>query len=470
MTKFFEPINLSAVHIYHSALELSPLSSIVRRLYYHKGHITSPQVVSGTPYSWDNRVSISGISDWKSYVWSPCSQFVAATTGNNVEIRDALSSELASTLTEANGHIGCGLVYSPDGCYLACLSNTLIIWDIQTGGTVKRNQYNKFHKGSIVWSLDGKTIGMTNGSTVFIYDIASGVTLSPGTVQSSAKLHLWAHDKSFQIMAAGQDNQVFTIEIFEVGSDLTKIKSFCIKSQEGSCKIGSFSPTTYRISILSLLQFHILDVQNSECLLEEVGDFGAHCFSSDGTLSAASTNSSVHIWKYTSGHYTPWREFSTQNWVTYEVFPLQFSPTSSSVLGHFGNVLRVFQLDGPLTPADPNSPTQLAVLSPCGTYMVTTCKSGQTITITNLPAQTTSQLINTDTEMRSLVITGNILLGISSNHVTTAWRLTDEGLVDGVFGERVAGHSDSIWVASAQNYPRFGVDDQIVVIMDGGKG
>jgi hypothetical protein len=27
--KFFEPINVSATHIYHSALELTPLSSIV---------------------------------------------------------------------------------------------------------------------------------------------------------------------------------------------------------------------------------------------------------------------------------------------------------------------------------------------------------------------------------------------------------------------------------------------------------
>ena len=28
-TKFFEPISVSAPHIYHSALELSPLSSVV---------------------------------------------------------------------------------------------------------------------------------------------------------------------------------------------------------------------------------------------------------------------------------------------------------------------------------------------------------------------------------------------------------------------------------------------------------
>jgi hypothetical protein len=49
VTKFFEPINVSAAHIYHSALELSPLSSIVRRLYYHQRHTPFPRVLVGTP-------------------------------------------------------------------------------------------------------------------------------------------------------------------------------------------------------------------------------------------------------------------------------------------------------------------------------------------------------------------------------------------------------------------------------------
>jgi hypothetical protein len=49
VTKFFEPINVSATHIYHSALELSPLSSIVRRLYYHQRHTPFPRVAGWNP-------------------------------------------------------------------------------------------------------------------------------------------------------------------------------------------------------------------------------------------------------------------------------------------------------------------------------------------------------------------------------------------------------------------------------------
>ena len=158
MTKFFELINLSAVHIYHSMLELCPLSSIVRGLYYHQRHSSSPRVVAGTPDSWGEGVSISNTYYQKSITWSPCGHFVAAVvggTGEAVEVRDALSSELISTFTKPAHYCDCGLAYSPDGCSLAHLSDTLIIWDIQTGGAAKKIQYDGSENGSITWSLDG---------------------------------------------------------------------------------------------------------------------------------------------------------------------------------------------------------------------------------------------------------------------------------------------------------------------------
>jgi len=63
--------------------------------------------------------------------------------------------------------------------------------------------------------------------------------------------------------------QVFTIEIFEVWSDLTKIESFNIDLRGQSPRIESPPPTTYRISVWASDQLRILDVRNSKCLLEE---------------------------------------------------------------------------------------------------------------------------------------------------------------------------------------------------------
>jgi len=446
VTKFFKPISISATHIYHSALELSPTSSIIRRLYHHQRHTLFPRVVAGTADSWDEGIHLSTKSHYQAYTWSPCGQFVAALSGNVVEIRDALSAELVSTLTAPNAPPKYGLAYSPDGQSLAGLSDTLIIWDIQTGGVAKGTPWNTTGDSSMVWSLDGGMIGVIEGSTciwtVHIYNVASGTTQSPGTLESSDKLRIWAHKKSFQVMATQLDGQIFTVEIFEVGSDLTKTESFHIKSWEDP-KILSFSPTTYRVSIWDHSMLRILDVQNSECQLEEKGRFGSHCFSSNGNLfAAADTGGKVHIWKYGSGCYTMWRELQ---YLSAYAFPPQFSPTSSLILGGSVGFLYVCRLDGP--PLVYPSHVQLSVLSSCGTYMVTSHKLGDTITITNLLSQTPPQFIDTDMGARYLGLTGNILL-MFSHRAIVAWRLTEVGMVDGCPPNRRVGHGDSIWTVS----------------------
>jgi len=466
---FFEPINLSAAHIYHSALELCPLSSIVRRLYYHQRRIASSRVVAGTPDSWDERVSISNAFDRGSFTWSPCGQFVAVLVGKTVEIRDALSSQLVSTFsTKPDIHRDCGLAYSPDGRSLACLSDTLIIWDIQTGGVAKEIQCNASGNSSVVWSLDGGMIGMTQDSTVHVCCVTSGMIRSPGTLQSSDKLRIWAHDRSFRVMTTWQAGEVFTIEIFEVGSELTKTESFHIKPWGESPRIESFSPATYRISIWDSNLLCILDVRSSECLLEETGYFKSHCFSTDGSLFASSMPpSGVHIWKWNSGRYMSWRESTSQDWNSFEHSPLQFSPTSSSILGRFQRILRVYRLDSPSVISHPSGSAPLAILSPSGAYIATARKRGRTVTITSLLSQTTPQVIDTDMEISTLFLTGNVLLvlgpRVRRSTAFAAWQLTGQGLVDGVFGSRRAGRGDRIWAVSVP-YQRFAVDDQVLVI------
>ena len=308
VTKFFEPINASAMHIYHSALELSPLSSVVRKLYYHQHPPLSPRVVAGVPDVWDESIHLSSIGFQVSYTWSPCGRFVAMQTYKTVVILDPLSSELLSTLAKPDVglgvHVTGELAYSPDGCYLASqLSNaSLVIWDIQTGGVAKVFS-GDVNNVSLVWSLDGGKIGTIQGTctsyTICVYDVASGASVSPGTLQSEGKPQLWAHNASFRIMTTEWDGQTCTIEISEVGLIITKINSFCIELWGEYHPIRSFSPSTYRTSffISTNNQICILDVQSSECLLWGGDDgHGFHCFSSDGSLFAASMLRGVHIW------------------------------------------------------------------------------------------------------------------------------------------------------------------------------
>ena len=124
VTEFFEVINESGPHIYHSALQLAPHSSIVRKLYSHQIHSPMLRVMSGIPTSWDACVASSGYSSpVRAAAWSPCGQFVALGFNVAVEIRDSNTLEILSILTPRHGGFAPRLlVFPPGGRLLACYS------------------------------------------------------------------------------------------------------------------------------------------------------------------------------------------------------------------------------------------------------------------------------------------------------------------------------------------------------------
>ena len=484
VTTFFEPISASAVHIYHSALELSPLTSIVRQLYHHRRHTPFPKVVTGTQESWTQCLNVCDNSDYPfnlltliPLTWSPCGHLVA-TSHRGVEIRDPRSSELLSTLrlTEPTSW-PVGLAYSPDGHSLAALSDTsLIIWDIQTGGVAKEIESGSVSNALLVWSLDGQAIGVLTSvvnhpwhmCTVHVYDVYLGTTRFSSTFRTISMPHIWAHNESFRTMMTGWDGETHTIDISEVGSVLTKIETFRSKSWGEHDRIVSLSPTTYRISVEAHAEFRVLDIRNSKCLLREGLEItipGPHCdcFSSDGSLFAAPLLKGIHIWKYVSGRYTPWRHFPTHS-----PSVLRFSPTSSFIIGTFYGNLKVWRLDD-LPIVDNSDRTTIAVLSHHGAYMATARYYGCAVTITSYLSQIPPQFIDTGTEVGALVLTDNVLLVLCPETTTiAAWRLTEEGVVDGPLGGRRADRGDSIWTIPLHNGQIFSIEDQTVVVEWGG--
>lgn len=468
VTKFFEVIDVSTTHIYHTALALSPLSSIVRKLYYHQRPTPFPRVVFGTPDSWDTSIANSNVVfSHGSSSWSPCGQFTATWTGGAVEIRDALAFELLSTLrpTEPTSRLPvtfagsaaryfAKLAYSPDGRSLACTSgSTIAIWDIQTGGVAKEIICNETFNDTLVWSSDGRTISTmpvvlgTDAKaqwTVCRYDLASGLMLPPIALRSETKPHLWAHNESLRVMTT-RDGEACTVDIFEVGPTLTRIESFPIP--EKLCyRIKSFSPATYRISFSSFIErstrLLALDVRNLGNLLDEEGEFHGHCFSPDGSLFAASQRDTVRIWKYNGGCYRPWRQYPS---LTDPDSKFQFSPTSSSILGHFGKTPTVaFGWSFPCS----RHKQRTTLRFPSPFYLHRICvHGGCAVTITSLLSPTPSQFIDTDVKIIGLGILNNALFVVGPETVV-AWLLTEEGRVTGVFGDKRADRGNSIWTVS----------------------
>ena len=260
MTRLFEPINASATHVYHSALELSPLSSIVRKLYYHRRPNPFLRVGAGTPDSWDLSVAISHthLTSTPPVTWSQCGQIVAVQTKEAVEIWDVLTSGLLSTLqpTEPTSELTGKPSYSPDGRSIACISGAIIIiWDIQTGGVMKEIQRDEAGDASLVWSLGGRAIGTMfwdqDTWAMRVYDVTLGTALSYIKLQSRDRPYLWAHSEHFRVAVTWREDRTLAINIFEAWPAITKIESFRIKSVGPDYQVVSFSPTTYRISVWS---------------------------------------------------------------------------------------------------------------------------------------------------------------------------------------------------------------------------
>ena len=349
-----------------------------------------------------------------------------------------------------------GLAYSLDGRSLAGCSDTgIIIWDTQTGGVVKEIDCGVPCDGlDLVWSLDGNVIAaisprVSGAHTVHMYDVAMGTTLSSNTFRSREKPYLWAHDKSFRIVMTAQDRKGWTIDMFEFGSTLTKIESFPFGL---NCPFEGFSPATYRISLSisgdrnSDRELLIWDVRNSEVLLRETGHYRHFTFSPDGSFFAAFIGDHLLVWRYASGCYTRWKERRQ------DPTSFQFSPSSSSILGGAGSyLLRLLHLEyspaaratEPVVAA-PSRPQD--AFSPDSTYIATAYCGKSTVKITNLRSQNPypSQFIDTDLEISAIVLTGNVLL-VKGPDTIVAWLLTDEGVVDGIFGNTRADRNDSLW-------------------------
>jgi len=430
-----------------------------------------------------------------------------------VEIRDSLTLELLSTLqpTRPNAYYPltphqCALAYSPDGCSLACPYDTgIIIWDIQTGGLAKEIKCNGVNIVSLVWSMEGGSIctifedGRPGNWTVQIFDTASATALAYDMLQSSDKPYLWAHSESFWVMATTQVTAArvtkgvqgmrsmpwitrrvgsviqaqpsgWMISIFEVGSTLTKINSFPVHLGKGNITINSFSPITYHTSISTSIPEHhhlIFDIRNSKLLLEEAGsEFSFHSFSSDGSYFIASSEGGIHIWKYNSGCYTLWGNFSCQEHRSY----LQLSPTSLSILSSFQNILKVWRLDDLPVPLSTSPHKQHIILSHHGAYVATVYHNKNTITITNL-SENLYESIETDMKVEGLFLTGNILLAVGHQKIV-AWLLTEKGIVDGVPSDMQPDDSHSIWTIPLPGWdldtPMFLVENQTGIIKPDG--
>lgn len=210
MIEFFEVISTSTPHIYHSALLLSPKTSIVLNL--HKPQ-TSPlvRVIHGVPTSWDSCIANKRVPHpLEDATWSPCGKFIAISQHSEIEILD--SATLGKLYTLSSKSEDCSVlhpVFSPDGHLLTGYSrktqpSDVVSWDFQTGGLISHfhDEGDLGYCHSISHSRCGNMLGVLYGEdgvwTIIIYNVLSGSQITSQLVKEPVTGAIWTQGECIQ--------------------------------------------------------------------------------------------------------------------------------------------------------------------------------------------------------------------------------------------------------------------------------
>jgi hypothetical protein len=501
VTGYFEVINASAPHIYHSALVLAPQESIVRKLYQSHTHPLT-RIVHGAPISWDPHIAATTFpSDISLVVWSPCSRFLAVTLLNTqmVVVLDSVTLQKLQTLKFPQDRTIRILIFSPDSYVLTCIddcdehqnfrSTTLeqyvISWDLQTGGVTSTIRWQKPHSDrikppSITYSANGKLVGIfywhegyVNTSSVIVCDVASGIYVDSYSLNGSIPLsnNIWTHGESLRFATA----DATAITIWEVGfisgGTPTEVETFPAPDNIGPTifSVGSlypqftsspnniwpsiqFLPTSFLLSLTFMDRVLVWDVQNSRCLLDcpDIGSNPKTTFSSDGCFFACTTFNNIYLWKKSPTGYIPHGMLVSG---TGNLSKPLFSQNGESIAVFYNHTIWFWHRNS-FTTRHSSLLTQtlqgpggfIVEFSPDRLLAVVAREKSSTAMILNLKSGVPQLTISVDILVYGLGLTENTVVVIG-NHKVIAWDLPAEGYIP----DARVGLEDSSWTTNLED-------------------
>jgi WD40 repeat protein len=474
VTRYFEAINTSAPHIYHSALILAPKKSIIQKLYDSYTHPFT-RVVHGAPMSWDpNTMATTHRPSIDQVVWSPCNRFIAISEGTwqfgdpaMVVILDSVTFQQLQCLEYPQGISEGGrvFVFSPDSCILTCFGGGhgvgldeelfVVSWDLQTGGVAsvirwQGPEQHIFGDPSITYSANGEMVGIfywyqsdTNTAKIFICNVASGVCMHSHSLNSDYLLSnvIWTHGESLRFTTG----DATTITIWEVGFTPgcipTKIETLPTPDDCDPTRFPSKShpeyvqllPTPCRLALAFPDKVLVWDAQNSKYLLHRT-DTSFHSsmsFSSDGQFFACSTTKSdIYLWKESPAGYKLYGTLPLRS--EYYVRPL-LSRNGQSIIVFGDHTIQLWRTNSfathpSSTPTQGPQYTPLLVFSPDGTLAVIGMQRDTVVTVLDLKSGVPQLTIDTNMKVYGLGVVGNTVIVIGEQKVI-AWDLPVGGCV-----------------------------------------
>ncbi|KAF9644991.1 YVTN repeat-like/Quino protein amine dehydrogenase [Thelephora ganbajun] len=433
VTGFFEVIEESAPHIYHSALSVSPQKSMVRKLYdRHANPLT--RIVHGLPVSWDPAIVTMEYSYVAATAWSPCGRFIAISNdGLRTEILDAATLKRLTILEFPQGQTD-KLVFSPDARLLMRYSakpDKFISWDLQTGvlvGAISPEQWDDNTEcSSITYSTCGTMFGalicISNAFTIRTYNVHSGTHIYSHSVEGEVVHNIWTHGECLRF-AVVKSGSITTWEVgFSSRNPPTEIESLPLPANlSHDLHPRSFHPTLSRLAFTHSKKIFVWDARHSKFLLNEDA-WHPHgiSFSSDGRFFIYGTLApQIYLWKESPTGYILHRKLDCE----IEIYELLISPSGESI---FASGLRAIQLWRTMDPTasfsrKPTDERFIVEFSPDETLATITRFKDNAIAVLDLKSGDPLSIIDTGMKVYGQRVTGSTVVAVDHGKVV-AWNL-----------------------------------------------
>ena len=433
VTGFFEMISTSAPHIYHSALLLSPPTSVVQNLYGPQA-IPLARVVQGVPASWEPSIANKRFpSVINTATWSQCSKFIAIAIALSCEVvvLDAVTLGQLHTMHPKKQNITWNkLLFSPDGHLLTGYSyddNCIASWDLQTGGPI--NDINIETKcNSMLYSGCGTMLGILSGQgTIITYNIFSGAQISSHSVPKSVHGTIWTCGECIQFATMGSGSIDIWEVSFTLGHTPTQISS--LHTPDNFSKAGFvLLPALSQLAFIYQGRILVWDAQECKFLLNsmDVKSPINMTFSPDGNFFLCGTYGlELHLWKKSPDGYLP-----HQTLVSSTQYPCPLvSPNGGSIISFGHSRLQLWHTTLPPT-SSPTTSTQtsqsaqgfLLEFSPDGSLIAVTQRLGNRATVLDVKSGNPQLVIDTGTEICGMRITESRIIVVGDGTII-AWEL-----------------------------------------------
>jgi len=458
---FFEVISASAPHIYHSALPLSPRTSIIHEL--HKAYARPlVRVVYGISISWEPIVATVRHRDWiGKAAWSPCSRFIAVGLFGRTEVLDAVTLERLHSLTHTPTHYTQWFSFSPDSRSLTQLhgDHGLATWDLQTGGRISHIPSTQDATSSVYFSsavsMDGKMVAFayrdpfTTVTGISTYNLLSGTReYSHSVSEGRIVAPIWTYGEFLRFVTVKPGS--ITIQQVWFGSKhtLAELESLPAPDNVGSGE-SLFLPTRTQLAFILESAVLVWDARDSKIILNFVGSCKPMglSFSSDGRFFACGTTGrEIHLWKESPTGYVLHQKLVSnsdgERRLSYlsggGVRPL-LSPNGESIITSKYSDTRLWRTTDPITslssvPTQPITETTLILgFSPDESLAAVARLGDNMATIIDLRSGDPRLIIDAGTGVCGLGVAGNVIVVVGDGGIIT-WNLPAE---DGVLDARV---------------------------------